>query len=164
MVRSTHRVLECFLVGCGCYGNRYSSFGIATCYWIDGLGTGVWFLVGGRNISSIASRLALGAPSGYQGLFPRGKSVRDLKLTTCLHLVLRSRMVKLFPLRGSVFMTRSLILKHRSNSLKFMFSRPSFLCEQWVSWKVRHALGLRATGVTVTILPTWKSLVLLDSL
>jgi hypothetical protein len=34
--------------------------------------------------------------NGYHGLFPQGKSGRDVKLTTHLHLVLRLRMVELY--------------------------------------------------------------------
>jgi hypothetical protein len=34
--------------------------------------------------------------SGYQGLFPWGKSVQDVEITTYHHIVPRSRMVELY--------------------------------------------------------------------
>jgi hypothetical protein len=79
-----------------CY--RYicvSVVGVATGYGLDDWGVGVLVPVGSRIFFSLNRPDRLWGPpnlsNGYRGHFPRGWSGRDVKLTTHLRLVLKSR-------------------------------------------------------------------------
>jgi hypothetical protein len=81
--------------------------------------TGVRFLVGARKgVFSSPSRpdRLLGTPTllynGYQRLFPRALSDRDVKLTTHLHLVLRLIMHGTIPLLLHTSFIECYFLKH----------------------------------------------------
>jgi hypothetical protein len=87
--------------------SRDSAVGIATGYGLDDRDIGVRVQVGSRIFPSPRRSDRLWGPhnflsNGYWGLFPRGQSGRDVKLTTHLQLVPRSRKVDLYihsPLR-----------------------------------------------------------------
>jgi hypothetical protein len=69
---------------------------IATSYRLDDRGVGVRVPVGSRIFSSPRHPVRLWGPpsvlaNGYRAFFPRRSSGRGLKLTTYLHLVMRSR-------------------------------------------------------------------------
>jgi hypothetical protein len=99
-------------------------------YGLDGRGSRQ-----GKQIFSTPQHLdqLWGPPSllsnGYHGMYSRGKSSGDVKLTTHLHLVPRSRMVELYLhspicLHGIV---RKYILKYRDNFDCSVFGRPRII-------------------------------------
>jgi hypothetical protein len=78
--------------------SRDSSVGIATGYRLDCPGPipgSTRFFSSPQRQDRLWDPSSL-MPNGYRGLFSRGQSDKDLKLTTCLHLVPRSRKVVLY--------------------------------------------------------------------
>jgi hypothetical protein len=98
--------------------------GIATGYGLNGRGSNP----GKENIFSYAQRLdrLCGPPSLLSNVFggssfPGGKTGRDVKLTSHLHLVPRSRMVELYLLSHTCLhgIVLNYIIKYRDNLLTF---------------------------------------------
>jgi hypothetical protein len=101
--------------------NRDSSVGIATGYGLEDQGVGVRDPVGVRIFTSPSGPDRLWGPlhllsNGYLGLFPRGLSVRGVKLTTHLQLVPMSRKSgSIYPLPHTPSWRSYYLVKHRDN-------------------------------------------------
>jgi hypothetical protein len=112
----THMLITCMIVFKPCI-SRDSVVGIATGYWLDDGGVGVWVPVWSKIFSSPRCPDRLWGPpnllfNGYRGLSPRGESGRVVKLTTLPQLVPKPRKYGLYshsPIRlhGVVLSTRT---------------------------------------------------------